>query len=109
MASPRFVISRSTDNQYYFNLVAANSEKILTSERYVSRSGAVNGVESVKTNAPFDERYDRLPSGSQFYFTLRSGNGQVIGVSERYPTRASREAGIDAVKRNASVAEVVDG
>jgi uncharacterized protein YegP (UPF0339 family) len=33
MPDPVFSLSRSEDNQYYFNLVAANGEVILTSQR----------------------------------------------------------------------------
>jgi uncharacterized protein YegP (UPF0339 family) len=70
------------------------------------RGTAVNGIISVKDNAPHDEQYDRLPSGGQYYFVLRAFNGKVIGVSERYTTRAARDAGIEAVKRCAPEAEV---
>lgn len=106
MAEPVFALKRSTDGQYYFNLVAANNEVILTNERYRLRGSALNGILSVKDHAPVDELYDRLPSGSQFYFVLRAGNGKVIGVSERYTTRTARDAGIEAVKRCAAVAAI---
>lgn len=108
MPAPRFVLSRSTDNQHYFNLVAGNSEKILTSELYRSRTSALAGVESVKASALIDERYDRLPSGAGHYFRLRGANGEIVGVSEVYSSRAARENGIGAVKRAVVGAEVVD-
>jgi uncharacterized protein YegP (UPF0339 family) len=106
MPNPVFSLNRSKDNQYYFNLVAANGEIILTSQRYRMRGTAVNGIISVKDNAAFDEQFDRLPSGDQFYFVLRAFNGQVIGVSERYTTRAARDAGIETVMRCAAEATI---
>jgi uncharacterized protein len=37
---------------YRFNLKAANGQVIATSQGYSSKAGAINGIESVKTNAP---------------------------------------------------------
>jgi uncharacterized protein len=47
----KFVLKKSGD-QFMFNLKAANGEIIATSERYTTKAGALNGIESVKTNAP---------------------------------------------------------
>lgn len=51
MSKGQFEIFTATDGQYYFRLLAANGEKILRSEGYVSKSGCENGVQSVKENA----------------------------------------------------------
>ncbi len=48
----RFLISRSTDEQFYFNLLAGNGERTLTSELYPARQSAHTGIASVKMNAP---------------------------------------------------------
>ena len=67
--------------------------------------GCLNGVASVKENAPFDERYRRLDSrDGQYYFTLTAKNNKVIGVSETYTTKAARDSGIEAVKQEAPCA-----
>lgn len=50
--SARFVLDTTTNGQYYFVLKAGNGEVIATSETYVSKSGAENGIESVRRNAP---------------------------------------------------------
>jgi uncharacterized protein len=47
----KFVLKKS-DSQYMFNLKAGNGEIIATSERYTTRQGALNGIESVKKHAP---------------------------------------------------------
>jgi uncharacterized protein YegP (UPF0339 family) len=49
--SGKFVLKKSGD-QFMFNLKAANGEIIATSERYEHKQGALNGIESVRTNAP---------------------------------------------------------
>ena len=105
----KFEVKKSSNNQYYFNLKASNGEIILTSERYVTKNGALNGIESVRVNAPIDSRYDRRTStDGQYYFVLKAANGEIIGTSERYTTKQVMENGISSVKSNAPTATVVD-
>ena len=110
MANAYFKLLKSTAQQpYRFNLHAPNHEIILRSENYASRAGALNGIESVRENAPMDARYERKQSADgQYMFNLTARNGQVIGTSERYTTERSRDNGIDAVKRHAPMADLKD-
>jgi uncharacterized protein YegP (UPF0339 family) len=39
-----YVIKKSSDDKFYFNLVAGNNEKVLTSEMYNQKQGALNGI-----------------------------------------------------------------
>ena len=95
--------------QYYFTLIANNREVILKSEMYTSKSGAQTGIQSVKANAPNDERYERKRSSDlKYYFVLRAANGEKIGVSEMYNSQAAMENGIQAVKTTAPYAQVID-
>ena len=104
----RFLVRKSAD-QFVFTLFAANGEKILASERYVAKASALNGVNSVKTNAPTDSRYEkRVSKASQPYFVLKAANGEIVGTSEMYSSEAARDGGIASVKANAPTAEVVD-
>ena len=69
----------------------------------------MNGIDSVKENAPKDERYRRKTATSgQFYFVLVAANYEPIGKSEMYTTEQAREKGIAAVKRDAPYAPVED-
>ena len=61
--SATYDLKPTADGQFMFNLKAANGEVILTSERYTTKQSAENGIESVRTNSPLDERYDRLEAG----------------------------------------------
>lgn len=98
----KFIIKVGNDGQYRFNLKADNGQTILTSEGYVNLSGCENGIESVKSNAPNDSRYERLTSkNGKPYFNIKAANGQVIGNSEMYETEAGRDNGIESVKKNA--------
>jgi len=105
----KFVLKKSSNDKYYFSLKAGNGEIILSSEMYESRSGAENGIESVKENAPLDIRYEKkTSSGSQPYFVLKAANGQIIGTSEMYSSTAARDNGIESVKKNAPGAGTED-
>ncbi len=105
----KFVIARSTNQKYYFNLKADNGEVILTSEMYEAKSGCQNGIVSVKNNAPYDYRYNRLQArNGQFYFVLKAANGEIVGNSEMYVARSGMENGIASVKMNAPRAEIID-
>ncbi|CAN7472367.1 YegP family protein [Polaromonas sp. LjRoot131] len=105
----KFELKKSKNDKYFFSLLAGNGQKILASEMYETKASAVNGIESVKKNAPDDSRYDRLEGkdGSP-YFTLKAGNGQVIGVSEMYSSASARDNGIASCKANAPGAATVD-
>jgi hypothetical protein len=92
-----------------FNLKAGNSEIILTSPVYESKSAAETGIASVKQNAPLDERYERkLSSAGRPYFVLHAANQEIIGKSETYKSRGTMKKGIASVKRNAAEAVTDD-
>lgn len=104
-----FVKKTASNGQYYFTLKAGNGQVILTSEMYASGAGRDNGIDSVKENAPKDERYEKKSSTSgKLYFNLKAGNGQVIGTSEMYESESGRDNGIASVKENAPEAAVVE-
>lgn len=105
----KFVIKTQKDGQVYFNLVAGNGQGILKSEAYTTMAACLNGIESVKKNAPDDARYERKEaSNGKPMFNLKAGNGQVIGTSELYESVAARENGIESVKKNAPDATTED-
>jgi len=105
----KYEIKRAKNGEYYFNLKAGNGEIILTSETYKAKAGAKNGIESVKTNSPREDRYERKTSPrGKFFFVLKAGNRQVIGRSEMYESETSRDSGIESVKTNGPSADLVD-
>ena len=56
--SGSFALSNAANGQFRFNLKASNGQVILTSQTYASKGGALNGIESVKKNAPDAELAD---------------------------------------------------
>lgn len=102
-----YALKKSSDGKFFFNLVADNNETVLTSEMYNEKDGALNGIESVKKNAPLEERYkEKEASNGQPYFVLKAGNHEIIGTSEQYSSKQAMKGGIEAVKKTAPTAEV---
>ncbi|MFY9933535.1 MAG: YegP family protein [Streptosporangiaceae bacterium] len=55
----KFVLKKGSSGKYHFNLVAGNGQVIATSETYERKASALNGIESVKSNAPDAEIDDQ--------------------------------------------------
>jgi uncharacterized protein len=55
----KFVLKKGSSGKFHFNLQAANGQVIATSEAYESKGAALNGIESVKENAPEAEVDDQ--------------------------------------------------
>lgn len=105
----KFELYKDKAGEFRFRLKAGNGEIILASEGYKQRASAENGIDSVRRNAPLDERYERKDSTSgKPMFNLKASNSQVIGTSELYSSASARDAGIESVKRNAPDATLVD-
>jgi uncharacterized protein YegP (UPF0339 family) len=107
--SGKFELKAASDKQFHFNLKAGNGEKILASELYTEKRGALNGIEAVKRNSPIDGRYERKTNrGGEPYFVLKAANGEVVGTSESYSSTSAMEHGIESVKKNAPDAPIED-
>jgi uncharacterized protein len=105
----KFEIYADKAGEHRFRLKAGNGEIILSSEGYSSKSACNNGIESVKTNAPDDSRYEKKESASgKFSFSLKAANHQVIGTSQSYQSASGRDNGIASVMKNAPDARVED-
>ena len=104
----KFELYQDKAGEFRFRLKAANGQVIATSEGYKTKASCLNGIESVRTNAPkgtFEEYEDKA---GEFRFRLKAANAQVIAVSEGYKSKAACQSGIESVKTNAPVAELDD-
>lgn len=105
----KFEIYKDNAGRYRFRLKAVNGQVILASQGYVSKSGAENGIESVKKNSQEESQFDIKESSSdKHYFNLVAKNSEIIGSSEMYESKSSMENGIASVMKNAPDAEVVE-
>lgn len=103
-----YKLKTSANGKFMFNLHAGNHEIILTSQMYEAKSGAQNGIASVQTNSPKDDRYEKKENGGSYTFNLKAGNNEVIGRSESYTSASARDKGIASVKENGPTETIKD-
>jgi uncharacterized protein YegP (UPF0339 family) len=100
----------ATNNQMYFNLVAANHAIIATSETYSSKQAAQKGVAATITAVgQYIEHWD-TGTGARFnvfvgkdgrhYFSLYAQDDQVVLLSQSYSSEASALNGMYSVAEN---------
>ena len=105
----KFVITTRKNGEFQFNLKATNGQVILTSEGYTTKTACLNGIESVKKNAPIEGRFEvKTAKNGKPFFNLKASNGQVIGGSQMYSCERTMKAGIASVMKNAPEAPVVE-
>lgn len=106
-----YILTKNSKNEqpYHWVLKAPNHEVVLTSETYVSKHGALNGIDSVRNNCEDDSNYERKTASDESpYFNLKAKNYEVIGTSEMYSSIQARETGIEAVKKYGISTVLVD-
>jgi uncharacterized protein YegP (UPF0339 family) len=102
-----FEVYKDQKGEYRFRLKAPNGQIILQSEGYTSKAASMNGVESVKENAPKAERFETsIDKGGKHRFKLLAANRQTIGTSEGYESETNMRGGIESVSRWAPKAQV---
>jgi uncharacterized protein YegP (UPF0339 family) len=96
----RYQVYRAENDQYYFQLRAETGESVLVSEGYATQAACLRGIEDVKRNASFYERYQRkVAANGWWYFVLVGANGQLIGTSPIYTTAGARDKAIERITR----------
>ena len=119
----KFVV-RNVASGIKFDLKATNGQVIATSEVYESKAACLNGVESVRKNAPIANFEDQTvevvetavnpkfemyqDKAGEYRFRLKARNGEIIATSEGYSAKASCLNGVESVRKNAPEAEVVE-
>ena len=105
----KFVVTVRKNGEFQFNLKATNGQVILTSEGYTTKAACLNGIESVKKNAPVEDRFEvKVAKNGKPFFNLKASNGQVVGSSQMYASERTMKQGIASVMRNAPDAPVVE-
>ena len=118
----KFELKKAKDGRYHFNLYASNHVLIARSQIYSSSTKAMQGINSVISNAPRAQIEDQtlktaitvpfpkweiyLDNAGQYRFRLCASNGSCICHSRGYTTKASCKNGIDSITRFANDAEI---
>ena len=105
----KFQLKKAKNSKFYFNLLAANGEIILTSQMYASKPNAKKGIASVQINAANPAQFeDKTNKSGKHFFVLKAKNQQVIGTSESYSSETAVQKGMKSVAMNAPKAGVED-
>ncbi len=64
MSHPQFTLKTAKNGQTYFVLTAKNGQPIAQSEMYTTRAAALNGIESVQSNAPLAKVEDQTSAAA---------------------------------------------
>ncbi len=115
-------IVKKTSTGVKFDLKATNGQVIATSEVYTTKSACLNGIASVRKNAPLAEVEDQTQpefkevkhpkfeiytdKKGEIRFRLKARNGEIIASSEGYKSMDSCVNGIESVKKNAPDSEI---
>ena len=117
-----YVIKKTSNDGFVFNIVANNKEIVGTSQTYKSKSAAKIGIESVRKNAEVEiedqtlKNYEvkknpkweiYLDKADEYRFRLKAINGEIVIASQGYTAKSSAKNGIDSIRRNAN-SEIID-
>ena len=112
----QYIITKTSNDGYRFNLAAGNHEIIGTSQVFKSLQSAKDSCGSVKKFCDAEiedqtvENYEKkknpkweiyLDKAGEFRFRLCASNGENILASEGYTTKAAAKKGIESVRNNA--------
>ena len=91
---------------YTFELLANNGERLLASEEYTTYIGAVNGIQTHKTNIQKGNFRIVLTKRGDYIYKLLNSNGQLLCLGEHYKTKRLCQNAVESVKRFAKTAEL---
>ena len=110
-----YIIKKTSNDGFVFNIVANNKEIIGTSQTYKSKAAAKVGIESIRKNANVEiedqtlQKYEEkknpkweiyLDKAGEYRFRLYAHNGLVICHSSHgYSTKSGCKGGIDSIRR----------
>lgn len=100
-------VAEDGETVFYFELYASNGEKLLSSEEYTTYTGAVNGIETHKTNIERGNFRVAFTKRGDYIYKLLNGNNQLLCLGEHYKTRRRCENAIESVKRFSKVSPVL--
>ncbi|BET97218.1 YegP family protein [Xenorhabdus taiwanensis] len=109
MATGHYDLKKTKNGQFYFNLVAANGDIILSSEMYTTKAAANKGIHSVQVNSPDKTRHEvKKNKSGKPYFVLKARNHQIIAISETHTNEASMKKSMQSVMKNGPTESIRD-
>ncbi len=94
------------DSAFFFRLKASNGEPLITSEEYSSERGALQGIETFKTNVARGNFKISITRKGKFIVKLLTNQGNLLAQGEKYSSRAQALSAISSIKRFAESARI---
>jgi len=116
-----FKIVPSANNQYRVQFLY-NSEIMVWSENFTTKSAAQNNISSIKANAPSAKTVDLTvgetgygyrweivkATNGEFFTRFKASNGETMVRSETYTAKHNAKNCAESVSKNAAEAVVID-
>ena len=96
--------NQESEETFFFELLASNGEKLLSSEEYLSLAGAQKGIQTHKANILKNNFRISLTKKGDYIFKLLNGKNGLLCTGENYPTKLRCENAIESTKRFAETA-----
>ncbi len=107
----KWILSREVgidgEPMYSFELFANNGEKLLSSEEYTTYAGAINGIETHKSNIAQGNFRVTLTKRGDYIYKLLNRNGQLLCLGEHYRTKRRCLNAVESVKRFAAKSPIL--
>lgn len=107
----KWILSREVgidgEPMYSFELFANNGEKLLSSEEYTTYAGAINGIETHKSNIAQGNFRVTLTKRGDYIYKLLNRNGQLLCLGEHYKTKRRCLNAVESVKRFAAKSPIL--
>jgi len=93
-------IYQSGDGQFRFRVKAGNHQVVLSSEAYVSKQGAENGLASVLENGVDPAMYElNKTAAGKWNLRLKAVNHEIIAFTQSYSTKSNATRAIGSCVR----------
>ncbi|MNP14820.1 hypothetical protein D3C76_1071570 [compost metagenome] len=95
-----FELRKNNGGTWRLRLKAADTETLLDTGVYESRTAAEEAMARFRENCVHEERYvRRIDSSGKNYFKLRAANKDIIARSHLYDSEPSLEKAIETISR----------
>ncbi|MFW5888795.1 MAG: DUF1508 domain-containing protein [Bacillota bacterium] len=96
------------DDNFYVRLKASNSQTLLISQGYSSKTSAKNGLKTIQKAIKDKSFTISRDKQERYQFNLYSSNGQLLVSGETYPTKSSAISAAHSVLKFGLKAKLVD-
>lgn len=95
------------ERAFYFELLSETDKCLLSSEDYSSYIGAINSIQTHKTNIKHGNFRISLTKQGNYVYKLLNGNGQLLCLGDHYKTKHIGEYVVEMIKAYAENAPVL--